>query len=50
MMGVMISEDGGLSSMSMASLIELNSFRGEMFGEFSASLLLGFLTEEGCIL
>ena len=50
MMGVMVSEDGVLSSMSMASLIEFKSFRGEMVGEFSASLLLGFLTVEGCIL
>ena len=46
MMGVMISEDGVFSSMSMASLSGFDSFRGETVGEFSASLLLGFFTKE----
>ena len=46
LMGVMTSEVGLLSSMSIASLSGFDSFRGETVGEFSASLLLGFFTKE----
>ncbi len=49
LIGVITSDVGSLSSTSIAALMESWSFRGEMVGECSASLLLGFLDKEKCV-
>ena len=42
--GVTVSGLLFVCSMSMSSMVGLDSFRGEIVGEFSASLLLGLFT------